>query len=171
MARFITFCLFLLVAWPASAATWVSGTVASIERYGDGQLLIVVVWTDDQGAQDKTSMVVSAASAMTLIQAELTKRNALDSAILTDLKVGTVIGPASVVVTPPTQEEIDGAAFIVLVRAWLVEIGKLSAGVGSQSDVDAAKLAIAPVYAGAKSQSTKARYDATLLAASRSGLF
>lgn len=170
--RIVAAALMLLAYCSSAQAAWLSGTVQSIEPYGDGQLLIVLLWTDDAGKTDKGSMVVQPGTATASIQTELTRRNARDTAVSTDLKVGTVVRPASAVVPPvPTQDEVDGAAFGVLVRAWLVEVAKLGAKVGSQGAIDAAAGALAAPYAGAKNQATKARYDALLLAASRGGLF
>lgn len=159
--------LVLLMSLPASAATWVSGTVASIEKYGDGQLLIVVVWTDDVGMTEKGSLVAPATNATAVIQSELARRNAADSAIADNLKVGTIVRvPASIQPPAPTQEDIDVAAFTVLVKVWQAEIAKLTAKIGSQEAIDAAAQLLAAPYAAANA-ATRARYNTILVAALR----
>lgn len=108
MRRWLWLVLLLAVARPVAAATWVSGTVGSIEKYGDGQLLLVVVWTDSMGAQEKSSLIVDPGSALSRVQAELARRNRAD-VVIVELKVGTVVvapvPPQPPVSAPPTDEQ------------------------------------------------------------------
>lgn len=112
----------------------------------DGKLVVFVGYTDGTTVITRYHKVDTYEQFLGEVRSEVSRLDGVDAAAI-KVKIGDMVD-TSVVTIPPTQEELDRAAFVSLCNDYRLRLAEVKAGVGksTQADVDSAEANIRSAY-------------------------